>query len=163
MRLAFLLALALQGSPADRWFAPDKLKHFLLAAFVQSVGYSALRATSLGHHSSLVGASAGTALLSVGKELADRRGTGFSTRDLVWDAAGAGASTILLDRIERVSAAPSRIPDLAPVDSQLSLFAAAVNLPHPASVAANPLSQPPSGPIFQRWPLRYPARHPSPS
>jgi len=101
MKLTLLLVLALQAPPADRWFSTDKVKHFFMAAFAQSVGYSALRATSLGHRSSLIGASAGTAVLSVGKELADRRGTGFSTRDLVWDVAGAGTSTLLLDRIER--------------------------------------------------------------
>jgi uncharacterized protein YfiM (DUF2279 family) len=102
MKLTFLLILALQGPPADRWFLPDKIKHFFMAAFVQSVGYSALRATDLSHRSSLIGASAGSAVFSVGKELSDRRRTGlFSKRDLVWDAAGVGAATLLLQRTER--------------------------------------------------------------
>ena len=103
MKITFLLVLTLQGQPAaDGWFSPDKIKHFFMAAFVQSVGYSTLRATRLDHRSSLIGASAGTVMFSVGKELSDARRTGlFSTRDLVWDAAGAGASTILLTRTER--------------------------------------------------------------
>jgi uncharacterized protein YfiM (DUF2279 family) len=102
MKITFLLILALQGQPADRWFSPDKIKHFFMAAFVQSVGYSALRATQLGHRSSLIGASAGSVVVSVGKELSDSRRTGlFSKRDLVWDAAGIGASTLMLERTAR--------------------------------------------------------------
>ena len=102
MKITFLLVLALQGPPADRWFSPDKIKHFFMAAFVQSVGYSALRATDLSHRSSLIGASAGSAAFSIGKELSDRRRTGlFSKRDLVWDAAGIGTATLLLERTER--------------------------------------------------------------
>jgi uncharacterized protein YfiM (DUF2279 family) len=103
MKVTFLLVLALQGQPpADRWFSADKLKHFFMAAFVQSVSYSALRATQLGHQSSLVGATAGTVAVSIGKELVDARRTGvFSKRDLVWDAAGIGASTLLLERTAR--------------------------------------------------------------
>jgi uncharacterized protein YfiM (DUF2279 family) len=96
-----LLILALQARPADRWFSPDKIKHFFMAAFVQSVGYSTLRATSLGHRPSLVGASIGTTTLSLAKEWSDRRTTGFSVRDLAWDAAGGAGSTMLLVRIDR--------------------------------------------------------------
>jgi uncharacterized protein YfiM (DUF2279 family) len=97
-----LLVLALQARPADRWFSPDKIKHFFMAAFVQSVTYSALRATDLDHRSSLLGASAGNAALSIAKELSDARRTGlFSKRDLVWDAAGMGAATLLLERTAR--------------------------------------------------------------
>ena len=102
MKLTFLLALTLQGQPADRWFSADKIKHFFMAAFVQSVTYSALRATQVEHRSSLIGATAANVVISVGKEVADSRRTGlFSRRDLVWDAAGAGASTLLLIRTER--------------------------------------------------------------
>ena len=102
MRFTLLLVVALQGRPADHWFSSDKIKHFFMAAFVQSVGYSALRATQLGHRSSLVGASAGSVVVSVGKELSDARRTGlFSTRDLVWDVAGIGASTLLLEHTAR--------------------------------------------------------------
>ena len=102
MRVTFLLLIALQAQPADRWFSADKFKHFFMAAFVQSVTYSALRATQLGHQSSLIGATAGSAAVGIGKEMADARRTGlFSRRDLVWDAAGIGASTILLERTDR--------------------------------------------------------------
>jgi uncharacterized protein YfiM (DUF2279 family) len=102
MKLTLLLALTLQGPPVDRWFSADKIKHFFMGAFVQSVTYSALRATRIDHRSSLLGATAGSVAISVGKEMADARRTGlFSRRDLVWDAAGVGASTLLLTRTER--------------------------------------------------------------
>jgi uncharacterized protein YfiM (DUF2279 family) len=100
-RLTFALVLSLQGAPSDGWLGADKIKHFLLAGFVQSTSYSVLRATSLDHRSSLMGATALSAGVAVGKELSDRRSTGFSVRDLAWDAAGIGVSTALLDRIQR--------------------------------------------------------------
>ena len=102
MKAALLLALTLQGQPRDPWFSADKVKHFFVAAFVQSVTYSTLRATGIEHRSSLWGATAGSVVVSVGKEVADsRRGGMFSRRDLVWDAAGAGVATLLLTRTER--------------------------------------------------------------
>ena len=87
--------------PADAWLGPDKVKHLLLAFFVQGAAHSAARATGMGHGSSLGTASAVTAVVSVGKEWHDRTTTGFSARDLVWDAAGAGAMTLLLRRTAR--------------------------------------------------------------
>ena len=102
MKVALLLALTFQGQSRDPWFSSDKIKHFFVGAFVQSVAYSALRATGIDHRSSLLGASGGSVVISVGKEVADARRTGlFSRRDLVWDAAGIGTATTLLIRIER--------------------------------------------------------------
>lgn len=101
--LALALAAPSQGPterPAPRrdpWFGADKLKHFFVAAFTQSVAYSALQASGVKHDQALAGAWAVTATASIAKELSDRRTTGlFSVRDLVWDAAGAGAATALL-------------------------------------------------------------------
>jgi uncharacterized protein YfiM (DUF2279 family) len=85
----------------DRWFGADKVKHFALSFLVQSVGYSTARATGMGHGSSLGMASALTAVVGFGKEWHDRRTTGFSARDLAWNAAGAGAATMLLRRTAR--------------------------------------------------------------
>ena len=102
MKVTLLLALTLQGQPRDPWFSADKVKHFFMGAFVQSVTYSAFRATGIDHRSSLFGATGANVVVSVGKEVADGRRTGhFSRRDLVWDAAGAGAATLLLTRTER--------------------------------------------------------------
>lgn len=102
MTTLLALGLALQVRVADPWFGTDKVKHFLLSFFVQSVAYSTLRATNVGHRSSLLGSGAFTIGVGLGKELVDRRRTGlFSPRDLTWDAAGVGAASLLLERTSR--------------------------------------------------------------
>ena len=105
-RLALVLALASPFAPlraqSDPWFGADKVKHFFMAAFVQSVAYSTIRATGAEHRVALAGASVVTAGVSVGKEIWDGRGHGTrSGRDLLWDAAGAVAATELLRRTVR--------------------------------------------------------------
>lgn len=98
------LALSLTTPPPDKWFGSDKLKHFFMAAFTQSVAYSALQAARVRHDQAVAGAWAVTATVSVAKELRDRRAYGlFSVRDLVWDAAGAGAVTLLIARSVRTT------------------------------------------------------------
>lgn len=88
--------------PADRWLGSDKLQHFFSSAFVQSMSYGALRTTGLPHGAALAAATATTAAVGVGKEVMDLRTKGvFSVRDLAWDAAGAGAATVLLVRTQR--------------------------------------------------------------
>lgn len=104
--LALLVAqpkpVAQASPPRDSWFGADKLKHFFVAAFTQSVAYSALQAARVRHDHALAGAWAVTATVSVAKELHDKRTTGlFSVRDLVWDAAGAGVATALLTHSQR--------------------------------------------------------------
>jgi len=93
------VALLLALPPRDHWFGPDKVKHFFLGAFVQSVAYGALRAATADRAPALLGASVVTAGAAIGKEVHDRRATGlFSVSDIVWGVAGAGASTVLLVR-----------------------------------------------------------------
>ena len=100
MRFAIVLTLLAPGG--DGWFGADKVKHFFSAAFVQSMGYSTLRAAGADHGLSLGGATAATAAVSLGKEVRDRRTKGvFSVRDLAWDAAGAGSATLVLERTTR--------------------------------------------------------------
>ena len=100
-----MLVFSLQGSPsrpADGWFGQDKVQHLFMSAFVQSASYGSLRGAGLSHGAALSGATAATASIGIGKELRDRRVTGvFSVRDLAWDAAGAGAMTLLLARTAR--------------------------------------------------------------
>ena len=102
---ALVLVFSLHGvpaRPADGWFGQDKLQHLFMSAFVQSASYGTLRGTGLPHGAALGGATATTAAVGIGKELRDRRVTGlFSKRDLVWDAAGAGAMTVLLAKTAR--------------------------------------------------------------
>jgi putative lipoprotein len=84
---------------SDGWFGADKLQHFFSSAFVQSVSYGALRGVGAGRGGALAGASAATAAVGVGKEVYDARHHGdVSRRDLTWDAAGAGAVSLLLAR-----------------------------------------------------------------
>jgi uncharacterized protein YfiM (DUF2279 family) len=113
------LALALQAPvtpPKDHWFGADKLKHFFVAAFTQSVTYSVLQAAKVKHDPALASATAVTAVVSVAKEVHDRRTTGlFSFRDLVWDAAGAGAATLLITRSVRA-------PDPETADQVISVL-----------------------------------------
>ena len=119
------LALSLTAPP-DNWFGSDKLKHFFIAAFTQTVAYSALQAARVDHDQALVGAWAVTAAVSVGKELRDRRSYGlFSYRDLVWDAAGAGVATLLIAQTVRTPSgsnepsAASRSPKAGPLLSRV--------------------------------------------
>lgn len=88
--------------PRDPWFGADKIKHYLVAAFCQSVAYSALRIAGASHGGSLGGAWGATGVVSIAKELHDRRKVGlFSVKDLVWDAAGAGTATALVSHTAR--------------------------------------------------------------
>lgn len=100
--LVFSLARGADAHPADSWLSADKLQHFFSSAFVQSVSYGVLRGAGASHRAALVGATLTTATVGVGKELYDARYHGDpSVKDLAWDAAGAGAVTILLSRSAR--------------------------------------------------------------
>ena len=95
--LVFTLGAHPLQHSSDPWFGPDKLQHFFASAFVQSLGYATLRAVGAEHGAALAGATAGTVVVGVGKELHDRATHGdVSVRDLVWDAAGAASATALL-------------------------------------------------------------------
>lgn len=130
------LAIALLQAPTppkDHWFGADKLKHFFVSAFTQTVAYSALQAAKVRHDPALVGATAVTALVSVAKEVHDRRTTGlFSVRDLVWDAAGAGAATLLIARSVRTtdSAENGQLAPLLSGDVHRSILGAPVSAAH---------------------------------
>lgn len=135
--IAGLALIAQLAAPRDAWFGADKLKHFFVAAFTQSVAYSALQAGKVRHDRALAGAWAVTAAVSVAKEIHDARTTGlFSVRDLVWDAAGAGLASVLIDRSVR----RTRQAD-EPVEQELSggfpllspLAPASIFLPVPVS------------------------------
>jgi uncharacterized protein YfiM (DUF2279 family) len=98
-----LLVLRLQGGGpdehpgGDHWFGADKVKHFFAAAFVQSVSYSVVRGAGASPGASLAAATGATVAASLGKEILDRRAGGrVSVPDLAWDAAGAGAASLLL-------------------------------------------------------------------
>ena len=77
----------------DAWFGIDKLKHFFLSAFINSVSYSALQAAGANHRSAMTGAIGITMAAGFGREIHDMRVPGniFSVRDLTWDAIGTAA------------------------------------------------------------------------
>ena len=95
---SLMLVGLLQVGARDSWFGTDKMKHFFLSAFVQSLSYSVIQVTTRGSRSSLLlSASAASAAAGIGKELHDRRVKGaFSVRDLAWDAAGIGTASLML-------------------------------------------------------------------
>ena len=103
MKGALLFTLAFGGgAPGDRWFGADKVKHFLTSAFVQGATYATLQAAGAERGAALAGATVVTLSVGIGKEWRDRRqGGAFSGRDLAWDAAGAGAATLVLVRTRR--------------------------------------------------------------
>lgn len=107
--LTFLFVLHLGAGPrvsaehpgGDSWFGGDKVQHFLLAGFVQSMSYSAVRYTGASYRASLAVASGVTAGISIGKEVRDAKVGGVaSARDLVWDAAGGLGASVLLHKTE---------------------------------------------------------------
>ncbi|HJU89098.1 MAG TPA: DUF2279 domain-containing protein [Gemmatimonadaceae bacterium] len=102
MKLLVVGAFVLQSAASDPWFGVDKIKHFFVSAFLQSISYGVLRAADVEHSDALIGASCVTAGFALGKEFYDRRnGSIFSAKDLVWDAAGAGGSVVLLNHTRR--------------------------------------------------------------
>ncbi len=104
----WLVALSLLASDTvatpravDPWFGPDKVKHAVVAFAVQGGSYATLRTVS-GHGTAMVGATIAAAGVSLLKERFDRRRTGFSMRDLAWDALGIAIASVV------VSHAPQR-------------------------------------------------------
>ncbi len=87
----------------DAWFGIDKLKHFFMSAFIESVSYSALQAARVRHRPALGGAIGITFAIGVGREIHDKRTPGniFSVRDLTWDVIGTGAGAVLLSHTIR--------------------------------------------------------------
>lgn len=81
----------------DAWFGIDKIKHFFMSAFINSVAYSALQAAGANHSSAMAGAVGFTMAVGLGREIHDRRTPGniFSVRDLTWDAIGTAAGAAL--------------------------------------------------------------------
>lgn len=100
--LVFSLHFGRGPAVSDPWFAPDKAKHFFMAAFVQSASFSGLRFIGMSRSASLVGATAVSSAVSVGKELYDLEyGGDPSFKDLTWDGIGIVAASALLRHTHR--------------------------------------------------------------
>jgi uncharacterized protein YfiM (DUF2279 family) len=94
---ALLFPLALDG-----WFGADKMKHFFMSAFIQSLTYSSVRAAGASHDGAYLSATAATVGFGVGREIYDGRvKRAFSYKDLVWDGAGLAAGMVLVNNARR--------------------------------------------------------------
>ena len=99
-RRAFLL-LAFPFA-MDGWLGADKLKHFFMSAFIQSMAYSSARAVGVSHDGAFVSATAATVGFGVGREIYDGRvKRAFSYKDLVWDGAGLAAGAVMVNNARR--------------------------------------------------------------
>ena len=82
----------------DRWFAPDKVKHFFVSAFIQSATFSTVRVAKASRSNAQLIAGVTSTAFGIGKEIHDRRTSKqFSAKDLVWDGAGALTAAALLN------------------------------------------------------------------
>ena len=100
--LVFTLHFGQEHAAGDKWFSSDKVKHFFMAAFVQSGAFGGLRLAGAERSASLIGASIVSSGFSIGKEIRDSRSGGTASgKDLVWDAAGIIAASAVLNRTER--------------------------------------------------------------
>ena len=98
------VALLLVAFPlaADGWFGADKMKHFFMSAFIQSIAYSSARAAGASHDGAFVSATAATVGFGIGREVYDGRvKKAFSYKDLVWDGAGLAAGMALVNKAQR--------------------------------------------------------------
>jgi uncharacterized protein YfiM (DUF2279 family) len=81
---------------------PDKVKHFAMGAFTQSVGYGTVRLLGGTNGAAVAGATIGSATAAVLKERRDRhRGDSVSRADIVWTMAGAATVSPLLAQVRR--------------------------------------------------------------
>jgi hypothetical protein len=92
---------AQKPKPADPIFGVDKVKHFFIAGFVESMSFAGMQATGSNRSTARVAALSATAIVSVGREIHDKKTKGlFSIRDLAWDAIGASAALLVLNKTQ---------------------------------------------------------------
>ena len=88
--------------PKEPAFGPDKVKHFLIAGFVETVAFSGLQAVGASRSTARSGALAAVTGASIGREIHDRKAKGlFSIPDLIWDALGAGAALLIINKTQK--------------------------------------------------------------
>ena len=82
--LAVNLVYAQTAVVRDSWFGIDKIKHFFMSAFIESVSYSVLQAANVKRRPGLGAAIGVTAAFGVAREIHDKRTPGkwFSYQDL---------------------------------------------------------------------------------
>ncbi|WP_455365859.1 DUF2279 domain-containing protein [Kaarinaea lacus] len=86
-----------KNNTSDEWFAKDKYTHFLLSTAISAaVAHAAKNNGNENCDAALIGFSV-TLTLGAAKETYDKRkkGTFYSYRDMVWDAAGSATGSLL--------------------------------------------------------------------
>jgi putative lipoprotein len=110
MRIGFLLLFGSFhfGAPigrapvGDRWFGPDKAKHFAVSAVVQGVSHGIVRSAGYDYRTASSAAAVSTLTVGVGKELWDRsRGRVFSWKDIGADVAGGVSGAVAMRQVDR--------------------------------------------------------------
>lgn len=87
--------------PADPVFGVDKVKHFFIAGFVESMSFAGMQAAGSSRSTAKTTAITAAAIVSVAREVHDKKKKGlFSVRDLAWDAIGAGAALLVLNKTQ---------------------------------------------------------------
>lgn len=96
--LAVNIIYAQAAVAGDSWFGIDKIKHFFISAFIESISYSALQASGVKRRPALGAAIGVTAAFGVAREIHDKRkpGNRFSYKDLTWDGLGMSAGALML-------------------------------------------------------------------
>jgi len=101
----FCIAVPLHAQkpkPADPVFGVDKVKHFFIAGFVESMTFAGMQAVGSSRSTARISAISATAIVSLGREIHDRKTKGlFSVRDLAWDVIGASAALLVLNKTQR--------------------------------------------------------------
>lgn len=92
---------AQKPKPSDPVFGVDKVKHFFIAGFVESMSFAGLQAAGSNRSTAKTGAITAAALVSIAREIHDKKKKGlFSVRDLAWDAMGASAALLVLNKTQ---------------------------------------------------------------
>jgi uncharacterized protein YfiM (DUF2279 family) len=93
---------AVVAGPPDSFVGPDKVKHFMMSAFLESMGFAALQALKVDRSASIGAATAATLGIGFARELHDRKATGlFSLGDLTWDGLGVASALLLISHTQR--------------------------------------------------------------
>ena len=108
LRLIFIALLLIAApleaqkvKPADPVFGVDKVKHFFIAGFVESTAFAGMQAAGSNRSAAKTGAIAAVAVVSIAREAYDKKKKGlFSFRDLAWDAIGASAALLVLNKTQ---------------------------------------------------------------
>ena len=87
---------------SDPFFGPDKVKHFFIAGFIESMTFAGLEAAGANRSTSRAGGVSAALAASFGREVHDRRTKGhFSIRDLAWDVLGTGAAMLVRNKTQK--------------------------------------------------------------